>query len=123
MKRFLPPNVMNLDPRRVMDWSQPRRHEHRAEMDKRREQRPQDMEWLEKHRRCIKAYHFTKDERLQVDFREQEWCACGGLAFEAAYNRELDGEMTEGKQTNYDAGFWKIFQRPLCDARGWIERA
>ena len=40
MKRFLPPNVMNLDPRRVMDWSQPRRHEHRAEMDKRGEQRP-----------------------------------------------------------------------------------
>ena len=119
MKRFLPPNVMNLDPRRVMDWSQPRRHEHRAEMDNRREQRPQDMEWLEKHRRCIKAYHFTKDERLQVDFREQEWCACGGLAFEAAYNRELDGEMTEGQQTNYDAGFWKIFQLPLCDARGW----
>jgi hypothetical protein len=117
---FLPPIIKNLDPQKVLDWSEPKRREYWQEMEKRRESLPKQLEWVQRNLEYIKASRI-KDERVQVILREQAECECGGVMLGCGYDPELDGEIGEGQLADYYAGFWKVFKCRECGVRVWVE--
>ncbi len=128
MLAYLPKVIIYLDPQKVMDWSKEARHSYRAEMDERRKDIPKQWEFVEENSNLIREVRL-KNERLEVDFKDQLLCECGGVMVEAVYQPEIDGELTEGQSADYMAGleargtpgFWKTFECLTCGKRGWSQ--
>ena len=116
MASFLPPTIKNLDPQKVMDWSEPMRGVYRKEMEKRHDSRPKQLERIRENIDSIPAYRITKDERVEYSRKFVVKCACGEQMLEVDLSLDDFQEMTEGQMADYMAGFGRTFYCKSCGA-------
>lgn len=132
MLEYLPKTIIRVDPQQVLEYTKPLRTVYREQKERERETLP-SVKDLQGMGATIRGFGESQEslltgmlghvEMVKVKegwavLAEEKPCeACDGVMIEVPYDPETDGEVSEGQEVDYMAGFWKVFECQTCHVR------